>query len=165
MYDIRMLGYHLKVPENTIEAIFHNKKEDIQDVVYIMLREWKKTQRTPAIAYKALWEALTHSNLNANDALVNSPLLKRTKSPQFIQQWDNFCYIDMELGNWILTIHCLCNNSMFFFLKNTTSSDERQYVTESRFEASGGFCEHSPKTIRRVTGNGGTNQVNFTAFP
>ena len=77
MYDIRMLGYHLKVPENTLEAIFHNKKEDIQEVVYQMLTEWKKTQRTPAIAYKALWEALTHSDLNlpsiANDALVNPP--------------------------------------------------------------------------------------------
>ena len=75
MYDIRMLGYHLKVPENTIEAIFHNKKEDIREAVYQMLREWKKTQRTPTIAYKALWDALTHSDLNlpsiAHEILVS----------------------------------------------------------------------------------------------
>ena len=72
-----MLGYHLKVPENKIEAIFHNKKEDIQEAVYQMMREWKKTQTTPTIAYKALWNALTHSDLNlssvAHEVLVDVP--------------------------------------------------------------------------------------------
>ena len=72
-----MLGCHLKVPENTIDAILHNKKEDIQEAVYQMLREWKKTQRTPTVAYKTLWDALTHSDLNlpsiAHGILVDPP--------------------------------------------------------------------------------------------
>ena len=77
MYDIRMLAYHLKVQENTIDAILHNKKEDILEAVYQMLREWKKTQRTPAIAFKALWSALIHSDLNlssiAHEVLLDPP--------------------------------------------------------------------------------------------
>ena len=76
-YDIRMLGCHLEVPENTIEAIFHNKKDDIQEAVYQMLREWMKSQRTPAEAYQVLWDALMHPDVNlpsiANEVLVDSP--------------------------------------------------------------------------------------------
>ena len=81
-----MLGCHLKVPENTIDAILHNKKEDIQEAVYQMLREWKKTQRTPAIAFKALWNALIHSDLNlssiAHEVLLDPPN-EEDKEPKF----------------------------------------------------------------------------------
>ena len=64
LYDIRMLGYYLEVSQTKIDAIIQNKKEDIQEAVYQMLRSWQKSQRTPVEAYSSLWKALTHGDVN-----------------------------------------------------------------------------------------------------
>ena len=67
LHDIRILGCHLDIDQIKLDAIFQNKKEDIQEAVYQMLREWQKTQMNTTQAYSAFWEALTHPDVNLSN--------------------------------------------------------------------------------------------------
>ena len=95
--EIRRLGLHLGVEDHTIDAIFHNKQDDIPEAVYDMLKGWRKRQSTPVEAYTNLWCALTHPQVQLNsvahEALFFPPNGFNTRGMCVIEKGNMCCKI------------------------------------------------------------------------
>ena len=50
-----------------LDAILYNKRYDVQEAAYAMLQEWLKRQPSCTEAYRKLWEALTHPDVNLSE--------------------------------------------------------------------------------------------------
>ena len=50
--------------QHKINTIFQNNKDDIEESVYQLMIEWQKRQKDREEAYCALWNALTHEDVN-----------------------------------------------------------------------------------------------------
>ena len=63
--------------KHKIDNIFHNNKEDIEDLVYHLMSEWLKSQYSREAAYVRLWLALTSEEVKlpsiAHDVLKEQP--------------------------------------------------------------------------------------------
>ena len=62
--DIRRLGLKLGIADHRIDAIFHNKRDDITEAAYEILKEWRKSQEDAKVAFITLIKALTHPDVN-----------------------------------------------------------------------------------------------------
>ena len=62
--DIRWLGLRLGVNVNRMDTIFCNRNNDITEAAYEILKEWRRGQRDPKMAFTTLMDVLIHPDVN-----------------------------------------------------------------------------------------------------
>ena len=62
--DIRRVGLKLGVADYRIDAIFHDKRDDITEAAYETLKEWRKGQKDNRTTFITLGNVLTHPDVN-----------------------------------------------------------------------------------------------------
>ena len=59
------LGNHLGVNENFVNTALYNRKQDIREVSYAVLKEWYTNQEDNTVAFVKMREALSKTGLKA----------------------------------------------------------------------------------------------------
>ena len=63
-HDIRKLFTFLHIDGHIIEATFKKNLNNTNEIAHELMMEWRKRRTGPEVAYTALWEALTHQEVN-----------------------------------------------------------------------------------------------------
>ena len=81
---LRDLGNNLGISEHVISTALYNKRDDICEASYTVLKEWYYNQGDNKVAFEKMWEALSKTGLKAviRQVLCKPPTGKQTGTPR-----------------------------------------------------------------------------------